>query len=780
MNSDPHHHFVGGHDEPKIRGNLKKRPGVSELDQLKGLAIDDGRGSAQRNTINRHGERGRGDPLSSQHPNAEIQSKARLPEVKDKLDRLGMRIASLNQEHGLESEPQHHVGHDTSHVNHEPIKGITASDHTSGKHGANHRTVDGAQSKTGSSRRKLEHHGTSPEHRKTSKKTLGHGNGEFDKVRDDVTGIDHAGHRFRQQDTISQQRHLVDDREMESTAAPTGVAPTFQFSGPYTEERYTSGARKGEVPMKANQDDQDSRLIPVTPMTEKQVGPGESYSSSTAEDGASVVNENVPNRADEEDQYDEYSAAEEPISTEADEYEQYSGSIAEARNLGEASMNENNTIGTGEDGRNSGSIEGNMESTSGIAKIQNRADEDDEYSSSIEDTRNIGGGSVYEKTHMTVDRDGQHVGFHEERYTDIALAKESAHMTQGNIHSGSDAEVPNTEVLPVNEKVPIESNQDDHYSVSTTEVDQINSDNSEGSRNTVDDEEWSRAIGDKRANNKGQTYEIQNDSSGDPEKTDTITEHAYSVNVRDWKKGNVFKDLEGFSKAKSYNAETGEYNDIHNDLIEPEKENELVNEGNGARTNVNLISQIGTENNQPVGTADSAINEAENDNDVKMNSQDSHHSGTRNGQEKEAKDSLQIQKEVRRKVSLLLHLLNATKEGLDNMTMYSKRMAQLILSQPRGVNLTDITAKVTTDLLKSMFNTTYRSSKKAELGEIQSLPRPTQVFVWTTWGDWTPCSVTCGDGGVRQRIRHCEKTGACSDTYKEMDHCHRVEECESK
>ena len=45
---------------------------------------------------------------------------------------------------------------------------------------------------------------------------------------------------------------------------------------------------------------------------------------------------------------------------------------------------------------------------------------------------------------------------------------------------------------------------------------------------------------------------------------------------------------------------------------------------------------------------------------------------------------------------------------------------------------------------------------------------------WGAWSDYTPCSVTCGDGGISTRVRACDKpapeyggtycTGPSSDT----------------
>ncbi|KAL5015017.1 hypothetical protein ScPMuIL_009287 [Solemya velum] len=318
----------------------------------------------------------------------------------------------------------------------------------------------------------------------------------------------------------------------------------------------------------------------------------------------------------------------------------------------------------------------------------------------------------------------------------------------------------------------------------------------------LNDKEGSEDVGDNgdSVGQNGKIDSVHGDDTMDIENTNLG--HAKISRKDD------FLDLEAFLQTGNRHggASTDDYNDIHDGLVNPEKDNESVDIENSdidteedsnsssTRTGDNL-SDDGAENN-PVkhGAENDAIASvkendsveigAENDStDTAIVSEDTFHpvsySGKSHDRDNVAEASLKIQQEVKRKVSLLLQLLNVTKQDMDNMTIFSREAAQTILSQPRGLNVSGLSAKMTTNLLRAMFNTTHRTSEKAVLGSISPLSRQTASVVWTTWGDWTQCSVTCGSGGIRQRTRHCETTGACSGTYVQVDHCHQREECES-
>ncbi|XP_062264857.1 properdin-like [Platichthys flesus] len=52
---------------------------------------------------------------------------------------------------------------------------------------------------------------------------------------------------------------------------------------------------------------------------------------------------------------------------------------------------------------------------------------------------------------------------------------------------------------------------------------------------------------------------------------------------------------------------------------------------------------------------------------------------------------------------------------------------------------------------------------------------------WGLWGTWSPCSVTCGGGGVRKRVRLCSSSSecrsACIGSSEETDTCPAHETC---
>ena len=46
--------------------------------------------------------------------------------------------------------------------------------------------------------------------------------------------------------------------------------------------------------------------------------------------------------------------------------------------------------------------------------------------------------------------------------------------------------------------------------------------------------------------------------------------------------------------------------------------------------------------------------------------------------------------------------------------------------------------------------------------------------VWGQWNEWTDCSTTCGENGIKNRVRECTKNGCLIELDIDEAICHRV------
>lgn len=67
------------------------------------------------------------------------------------------------------------------------------------------------------------------------------------------------------------------------------------------------------------------------------------------------------------------------------------------------------------------------------------------------------------------------------------------------------------------------------------------------------------------------------------------------------------------------------------------------------------------------------------------------------------------------------------------------------------------------------------------LNEEQQTQSPTDLNnKWAEWGAWSPCSVSCGAGGMRQRMRDCMPGADCGGGVGvELEECKASVECGS-
>ncbi|KAM3727790.1 Zinc metalloproteinase nas-37 [Dirofilaria immitis] len=117
-----------------------------------------------------------------------------------------------------------------------------------------------------------------------------------------------------------------------------------------------------------------------------------------------------------------------------------------------------------------------------------------------------------------------------------------------------------------------------------------------------------------------------------------------------------------------------------------------------------------------------------------------------------------------------LYDLNVPISTNKNLTTTTASISLSSLSPPPRTTLTKVTTTTITTIKTTA--TTATATKLATTTITKLLTTATESSIWSTWGKWSLCSMTCGGCGEQRRVRACYgKNQNCPGHKKEMKRC---------